>query len=80
MNSNLLVVLKDEDGTGLIFEPQITVEITSRQIITADTPEIWSQEPSICEGEWTMRSSDSFPSLNGDHLADLNSYESIAPN
>ena len=33
MNSNLLVVLNDEDGTGLIFEPQITVEITSRQII-----------------------------------------------
>ena len=45
MNSNLLVVLSDNDGTGLIFEPQITVEITSRQIIMADTPEIWSQEP-----------------------------------
>ena len=46
MGPNLLVVVKDGNDTGLIFEPQITGEITSEQNIRADTPEIWSQDPS----------------------------------
>ena len=33
MGPNLLIVVKDGNDTGLIFEPQITVEITSEQII-----------------------------------------------
>ena len=47
MGPNLLIVVKDDNDTGLIFEPQITVEITSRQIKWTDTPENWSQDPSV---------------------------------
>ena len=53
-----------EDGclveTGLSLEPQITIgELLKGN--TADTPEIWSQKPSICEGERTLKLS--FPSV-----------------
>ena len=47
MGPNLLIVMKDGSGTGLIFEPQITVEITSKADYTTDTPEKWSQDPSV---------------------------------
>ena len=59
MNSNLLVVV-DDGGTGLSLKPQTTMGNYCANI-TADTPEIWSQDPNVCEDEQLLRHL--FPSL-----------------
>jgi len=61
MNSNLLVVMNDDDGTGLSLKPQITMGNDCWTNIPADTPEIWSQDPSVCRG--ASNNSVTFPSL-----------------
>ena len=47
MNSNLLIVLNDDDGTGLSLKPQITMGNDKYAKYTADTPERWSQDPNV---------------------------------
>ena len=46
MCSNLLVVV-NVDGTGLSLRPQITMGNDKCANTPADTPEKWSQDPSL---------------------------------
>ena len=58
MGPNLLIVVND-GGTGLSLKPQITMGNDWWINITADTPEIWSQDPDdVCEG--TSNASDQY--------------------